>query len=484
MGHFARECRASRNQDNMNKECARRNVPVETNTSNTLVSYDGLGGYDWSDQAEEGPTNYALMAYSSSNSNSEGNPQMDLQDRGMIDSGCSRHMTGNMSYLTDYKEIDEGYVAFRGNPKGGKIIGKGKFDGKTDEGFFVGYSMNSKAFRVFNSRTEIVEENLHVRFSESTPSLVGNRPDWLFDINALTTSMNYKPVVLGVQTNDNAGTRTSNDEGTSRKEKEPIKKYILLPLWVPDPPYSSTPKSSQDDVLKPSNYDNEKYTDDASQENEVLVQGKEVNINSTNSVNTASSSTVNAASSTLVNVDDLPDDPNTPELEDINTSNYEDDENVGVEADINNLDTFIPVSPIPTTKVYKDHPIDQIIEDLNSTPGYIQTWESIADIDADKSISLVDETAKSQWRIDDDADMFDVNDLQAFFPLPSTTYVSIATKKMLYKLVKAKYELTKPVEELDVLLWGYLKTMFELYIEDEVWKLQQQYSVKSWKLFD
>ncbi|GJZ25750.1 putative ribonuclease H-like domain-containing protein, partial [Tanacetum coccineum] len=45
-------------------------------------------------------------------------------DQGVIDSGCSRHMTGNMSYLTDYKEIDGGYVAFGGNPKGGKITGK------------------------------------------------------------------------------------------------------------------------------------------------------------------------------------------------------------------------------------------------------------------------------------------------------------------------------------------------------------------------
>ncbi|GJT19746.1 hypothetical protein Tco_0878452 [Tanacetum coccineum] len=53
-----------------------------------------------------------------------GNPQMDLQDQGVIDSGCSRHMIGNMSYLTDYKEIDGGYVAFGGNPKGGKIIRK------------------------------------------------------------------------------------------------------------------------------------------------------------------------------------------------------------------------------------------------------------------------------------------------------------------------------------------------------------------------
>ncbi|GJX13797.1 ribonuclease H-like domain-containing protein [Tanacetum coccineum] len=63
-GHFSRECRAPRNQDNKNKESSRRSVPMETSTSTALVSCDGLGGYDWSDQAEEGP-NYALMAFSS-----------------------------------------------------------------------------------------------------------------------------------------------------------------------------------------------------------------------------------------------------------------------------------------------------------------------------------------------------------------------------------------------------------------------------------
>ncbi|GJQ93247.1 ribonuclease H-like domain-containing protein [Tanacetum coccineum] len=68
-GHFARECRAPRNQDNKNEESS-KSVPVETSTSIDLVSCDGLGGYDWSDQAEEGP-NYALMAFSSSSPDSE-----------------------------------------------------------------------------------------------------------------------------------------------------------------------------------------------------------------------------------------------------------------------------------------------------------------------------------------------------------------------------------------------------------------------------
>ncbi|GKE32380.1 ribonuclease H-like domain-containing protein, partial [Tanacetum coccineum] len=70
-GHFARECRAPRNQENRNRENTRRVVPVETTTSNALISCDGLGGYDWSDQVEERPTNFALMAYSSTSSNSE-----------------------------------------------------------------------------------------------------------------------------------------------------------------------------------------------------------------------------------------------------------------------------------------------------------------------------------------------------------------------------------------------------------------------------
>ncbi|GJY34265.1 ribonuclease H-like domain-containing protein [Tanacetum coccineum] len=69
-GHFSRECKAPRNQENGNRENIRRVVPVETTTSNALVSCDG-SGYDWSDQAEEGPTNFAHMAYSSKSSNSE-----------------------------------------------------------------------------------------------------------------------------------------------------------------------------------------------------------------------------------------------------------------------------------------------------------------------------------------------------------------------------------------------------------------------------
>ncbi|GKB56217.1 putative ribonuclease H-like domain-containing protein, partial [Tanacetum coccineum] len=88
----------------------------------------------------------------------------------------------------------------------------GKFDGKSDEGFFVGYSLSSKAFRVYNTRTRRVEENLHIRFLENKPMIEGNGPKWLFDIDSLTQSMNYVPVAAGTISNDFAGTSKENSQ--------------------------------------------------------------------------------------------------------------------------------------------------------------------------------------------------------------------------------------------------------------------------------
>ncbi|GJZ15894.1 ribonuclease H-like domain-containing protein [Tanacetum coccineum] len=75
-GHFARECKAPRNQDNKNREPIRRTVPVEKTTLNALVSQCDGFGYDWSNQAEEGPTNFALMAYSSTSLTSSTNSEV------------------------------------------------------------------------------------------------------------------------------------------------------------------------------------------------------------------------------------------------------------------------------------------------------------------------------------------------------------------------------------------------------------------------
>nr|GFB61960.1 hypothetical protein [Tanacetum cinerariifolium] len=64
-GHFDRECMAPRNQRNRNRDAPRRNAPEDTSTTNALVVQDGVGSYDWSFYAEEGLTNFALMAYTS-----------------------------------------------------------------------------------------------------------------------------------------------------------------------------------------------------------------------------------------------------------------------------------------------------------------------------------------------------------------------------------------------------------------------------------
>ncbi|GJT98907.1 uncharacterized mitochondrial protein-like protein [Tanacetum coccineum] len=228
----------------------------------------------------------------------------------------------------------------------------GKLDGKVDESFFVGYALKCKAFRVFNSKTRIVEENLHIRFSESTPNAVGSGPDWLFDIDALTRTMNYEPIVTCTQSNGFVGT-------------EPVKDYILLPLWTVDPPFSQDPKSSHDDGSKPSSDDGKNVDEDPRKYSECNDQEKEDNVNSTNNVNVASTNEFNVVGEkTSI---ELSFDPNMPALEDDSIFDFiRDDKDDGVVADMNNLDTIIKVSPNLTTRIHKDHPLDQVIGDLQS----------------------------------------------------------------------------------------------------------------------
>ncbi|GJX02699.1 ribonuclease H-like domain-containing protein [Tanacetum coccineum] len=234
-----------------------------------------------------------------------GNPQYALQDQGIFDSGCSRHMTWNKFYLSDYQDIDGGSVAFGGSSKGGglaclfakaiidesnlwhrrlghinfktmnKLVRgnlirglpskifendhtcvacqKGKqhkasckFEGKADEGFLVGYSVNSKAFRVFNSRTRKVEDNLYIKFLENKSNVAESGPKWLFDIDSLTKSMNYKPVTAGNQTNDDACIETNINAWQAGQDKASDHEYILLLFMPSDSPLSSSNQNSED----------------------------------------------------------------------------------------------------------------------------------------------------------------------------------------------------------------------------------------------
>ncbi|GJS55899.1 hypothetical protein Tco_0629261 [Tanacetum coccineum] len=229
-----------------------------------------------------------------------GNPQQDLKDKGVIDSGCSRHMTGNRSYLTDYEEIDGGFVAFGG------------IENLID--------LKVKVIRCDN-RTEFKNRVMN-QFCE----IKGSGPNWLFDIDALTNSMNYKPIIAGKQSNGNA-----------RVETLLGKDYILLPLWTQDPPFSSSPKNSPDVGFKPSGEEEKKDAKDPgnksgnppegknsevpSTEEPRINQEKDASVNNTNNVNIVSP-TINAASIEDNVVDEnivygCADDPNIPDLEEI-----------------------------------------------------------------------------------------------------------------------------------------------------------------------
>ncbi|GJR08240.1 putative ribonuclease H-like domain-containing protein [Tanacetum coccineum] len=165
----------------------------------------------------------------------------------------------------------------------------GKFDGKSDEGFFVGYSLSSKAFRVYNTRTRRVEENLHIGFLENKPMIEGNGPKWLFDIDSLTQSMNYVPVTAGTISNDSAGTSEENSQDC-----------IVMPIWKDTLYFHSPSKDVDNGELKTvdnaqkqvedgpnnENDEQEKFQDDSSTK-DVNAIGQQVNTDSPD-VNTGS----------------------------------------------------------------------------------------------------------------------------------------------------------------------------------------------------
>ncbi|GKF66883.1 ribonuclease H-like domain-containing protein, partial [Tanacetum coccineum] len=167
----------------------------------------------------------------------------------------------------------------------------GKFDGKFDDGFFVGYSINSKAFRLFNTKTKIVEENLHMNFLENKSNVAGTGPNWLFDIDTLTMSMIYQPVFVRNQTNGHAGIKANIDAGQVGKKTVPCQQYVLLPFLTSG---CQSPKSLEDEVA---NDARKKYEVlDPAKEDDMNGQREATNTNNTNKLNNISSS-VNVVSS-------------------------------------------------------------------------------------------------------------------------------------------------------------------------------------------
>ncbi|GJT37698.1 putative ribonuclease H-like domain-containing protein [Tanacetum coccineum] len=220
----------------------------------------------------------------------------------------------------------------------------GKFDGKANEGFLVGYSINSKAFRVFNTRTGKVEENLHINFLENKPNIARSRPEWLFDIDPLTKSMNYEPVTAGNQSNGDADNKDA-DEVQGKGDDD------------------LSERNGQEKEEGASNKEDDQHVQDFRAElDNLLVQQKKGDANNTNRVSTINPS-VSVARQGFDNADDQ---ERIDSTTGIFNDAYDDREEVGAEADLNNLVTTMNVSSIPTTRIHKDHPIEQIIGDLHS----------------------------------------------------------------------------------------------------------------------
>nr|GEZ53529.1 retrovirus-related Pol polyprotein from transposon TNT 1-94 [Tanacetum cinerariifolium] len=270
----------------------------------------------------------------------------------------------------------------------------GKLQEKVDEGFLVGYSVCSKAFRVFNSITCIVQETLHVNFMENKPNVAGSGPAWLFDIDSLTRTMNYHPIIAENQTNSNAGFQDAEKAG-----EEGTQTYVLFPVLSDGSTNSQNNnkdalvdgKEHDDDIHKSVSPNIHSSSSDAQSRKQgdktknkdkgkspvVTITGfkdlnaefKEYYNNSSNAVN-AASSLVSTARHNFINItNDFsaagPSNAAMPNLE--NLTHSDDADVVGAEADINNLEFIILVSPIPTSRIHKDHPTSQIIGDLSST---------------------------------------------------------------------------------------------------------------------
>nr|GEU33529.1 putative ribonuclease H-like domain-containing protein [Tanacetum cinerariifolium] len=363
-----------------------------------------------------------------------------LKDKGVINSGCLRHMTGNISYLSDFEEINEGYVAFGANPKGGKIIGKGKIRiGKLDfdDVYFVKelkfnlfsvLHMYDKKNSVLFTNTECIilssdfklpnekhvllsvptENNMynvdlkkivpsgdltclfakaildkstlwhrrlgHINFKTMTKLVKGFMRPFGCPVTILNTldplgkfdgkadegflSMNYQPVVVGNQPNSSADLQNA-DADTTFKVKEPKSEVHVSP--------SSSDKTKKHDDKTKREAKGKSYVELSTGVRNLIEEFEDFFDNSISGVNDASTSVTTVGQIQLTALTLLyPNDLDMPALEDI--TSYDDEEDVGAEADISNLETNIIVSPIPITRVHKDHPVTQIIGDLSSAP--------------------------------------------------------------------------------------------------------------------
>nr|GEX08422.1 hypothetical protein [Tanacetum cinerariifolium] len=337
-----------------------------------------------------------------------GNPQYALKDKGVIDSGCSRYMTGNMSYFSDFQELNGGYVAFVGNPKGGKILGKGKIKtGKLDfeDVYFLPdesqvllrvprennmYNINLKDtvpsgdLTCLFAKATIDESNLWEFSEPMTPwqnGIAERKNRTLIEAARTMLADSLLPIPFWAEAVNTACYNKEGDVAFDDKEQDAEKPEFAVNLS----PSSSAQSGRQDDMTKKK--DNGKsHVEYFTGNRDLYVDSKDYSENSSNNVSAAGpivptagqnysnntnpisvigpSNTNTSPTHGKYSLQDASQPPKMLEKEDIA---YSDHENVGAEADFNNLKTSITVSPIPTTRTNKDHPVAQIIGDLSST---------------------------------------------------------------------------------------------------------------------
>nr|GEY92898.1 hypothetical protein [Tanacetum cinerariifolium] len=233
----------------------------------------------------------------------------------------------------------------------------GKFDAKGDEGYFVGYSMSSKSFRVFNKRTKKVEENLHVDFLENKLIEKGAGPNWLFDIDTLTNFMNCVPVVV-------VGTSSSNISGTKDVACQAVKKDVIS-----NP--TATSKVPSAEQVEP-----------------VVSLTVETEIPTVSSLVPTVCLDISFDSSSdprIISKGDFSQ-KETPSLGNALTLSYSFEDTFREESDLSNMETSISVSPTPTFRIYKDHPKSQIIGPVDT---HVQTRHKSKEIEQQSFIATI-----------------------------------------------------------------------------------------------
>ncbi|GJR23889.1 ribonuclease H-like domain-containing protein [Tanacetum coccineum] len=215
----------------------------------------------------------------------------------------------------------------------------GKFDGKSEEGYLLGYSTNSKGFRVYNRVTRKVQDCLHVNFLENQENQKGKGPDWMFDLDLLTPSMNYIPV-------REENYADSKEQGISCDDVEDLddQQFIVHTAQPMHPEERTAAKevslSSEEQAL----HDELRRIS--------IAKGKE-HVDSTFTLSTANTPPQSTGNTPTDSDDDTPKDG-------IFSTNSFDAEEGGV-ADYNNMDPTIDVPSTPTLRIHKIHPQSQII---------------------------------------------------------------------------------------------------------------------------